>query len=142
VTRIVRDMSDILRERVARERKLRYKSDRAAADAGGISNTSWSRFMAGGELTDQIRHAVATAFDWPTDWPEHLPNDTPSNGVKRPNDVELRLGQILGAAEKAGEVLESMDERLRRIEEALEIRTRRQQPKATNGTAAPSTPSN
>ncbi len=66
-------MTDDLRERVALERKLRYKSDRAAATAGGVANTTWSRWMNGDDLTDGMRQAVAKAFNWPPDWPENPP---------------------------------------------------------------------
>jgi hypothetical protein len=43
---------------------------RRAAVEGGVSNTTWSNFEAGGELTYRMREAVQRAFGWPGTWPE------------------------------------------------------------------------
>jgi hypothetical protein len=59
--------------RVAVERRLRGWSGREAAIAGGISNTTWSKFEATGEIGDAMRRGAAKAFGWPMDWPENLP---------------------------------------------------------------------
>lgn len=64
---------EALRARVELERRLRFSSDREAAAAGGVANTTWSRFMQTGEVTSGIRRAVATAFGWSMDWPENPP---------------------------------------------------------------------
>jgi hypothetical protein len=66
-------MNEAARARVERERRLRYPSARAAATAGEISNTLWSRFEKDGNVTDAVRAGVARAFDWPMSWPEQLP---------------------------------------------------------------------
>lgn len=57
-------------ERVRTERRRLGWSQRTAAQAADISNTTWSQFEKEGVVTETIRHAVAEAFDWPLDWVE------------------------------------------------------------------------
>lgn len=73
---------DDLRDLVTRERRQRYRSVRAAAIAGGISNTRWQHYESGEiGVTDAIRRGVAVAFGWPVDWPENpVTADQPASG--------------------------------------------------------------
>lgn len=67
-------------EAVKRERRLRGWSVRAAATAGGVSNTTWSTYEATGVLTDKMQRAIVQAFGWDATWAEHLPAEPPSSG--------------------------------------------------------------
>jgi transcriptional regulator with XRE-family HTH domain len=70
-------MPNNVRQRVARERRLRGLSVRSAAVLGGVSNTTWGRWETSGvDLTDGMRVAVARAFGWGSDWPENPPPET------------------------------------------------------------------
>ena len=68
---------------------------RAAAALGGVSNTTWSRYEAGGvTLTPGIVQGVAKAFGWPTTWPEEQPATTTPDfeaRLQRLEDVVWRL---------------------------------------------------
>lgn len=83
-------------ERVVVERRLRGWSGREAAIAGGISNTTWSKFEAGGELGPAIRRGVAHAFGWPADWPENPPAAiAPVDAVSQLRAEVERLAQVV-----------------------------------------------
>jgi transcriptional regulator with XRE-family HTH domain len=82
-------MDEALRQRLLHERRTRGMSARAAAAAGGVSNTTWGRLEAGEiDLTERTRLAVATAFGWQIDWPENPPPVT-SPGVNQPGDDDV-----------------------------------------------------
>lgn len=72
-------------ELVSRERRLRGWSARDASIAGGVSNTTWSKFEAGTPLGEAMRHGVARAFGWSPEWPENPPVQQP------PQDEIIRL---------------------------------------------------
>jgi len=79
-------MNDELRRRLVLGRRLRGMSQRAAAQAGEVSNTTWGRLESGEiGLTPVTVLAVARAFNWPEDWPESPPDEK----VSEP-DVALR----------------------------------------------------
>lgn len=86
---------------------------RQAATAGGVSNTTWSRFESGvGQLTPGIVQAVARAFDWPTDWPDNPPTVSP------PVDAQTvtRLAQAVERLTHRVDVLQDVvDEQQRAI---------------------------
>lgn len=74
MTRHDGDVPPDLRELVTTQRKLSYRSVRAAALAGRISNTRWGDYEAGKiGVTDAVRRGVARAFKWGDDWPENPP---------------------------------------------------------------------
>lgn len=100
-------MNDVA-SRVVRERKIRYGSARAAATAGEISNTLWSRFEKDGNVTPTVREGVARAFGWPNSWPEELPGEAPP--VNQPDD-EL-AGLVSELARSVEDVLaDAIDQR-------------------------------
>lgn len=92
-------MSDDLRQRVERERKRRGWSVRAAATAGGTSNTTWGRFEKGEiELTPTMQQAVAEAFGWDTAWPEldfsDVANDALAALLETIDDLSRRVERL------------------------------------------------
>lgn len=91
-------MSHELRELVSCQRKLKYRSIRAAATAGEVSNTRWGDFEKGKiGVTDAVRHGVAKAFGWSDDWPENPPAPPDAAGVlNHPSRADL-AAQIDGA---------------------------------------------
>jgi transcriptional regulator with XRE-family HTH domain len=102
-----------IRKRVADERRMRGLSGRAAASLGGIANTTWSGFEAGGQLTDGVRRAVAKAFDWHMDWPEN----PPAEFTQLDGDVLRRMEEQLRAEIAEGD--ERVDARVRALERSL-----------------------
>lgn len=67
-------VAEDLRVRVTDEIKMRYGSVRRAAEASGMTNTTWGNWLRGRtELTPRLRSAIAEAFDWPLDWPDRPP---------------------------------------------------------------------
>lgn len=103
-------------DRVAGERRQRGWSIRAAAHAGGISNTLWGRYEAGeAELSGRIRQAVATAFGWPMSWPE----DPGAGGPDVRDEAAERFAELLdarsacsllGLSHSSGASIDSIDE--------------------------------
>ena len=77
--------------RVIAEREARGWSARDAALAGGVSNTTWSRFEKGGPLTNDMRRAVAQAFGWPTTWPA---DEVPPEDISRLDRLELEVARL------------------------------------------------
>jgi transcriptional regulator with XRE-family HTH domain len=81
-------------KRVKAERQRRGWSQRAAAEAGGVSNQTWSNFEVSGIVTDKMRSAVVAAYGWPVDWPEELPPDDAT-----PNSVAAALAELRARVE-------------------------------------------
>jgi hypothetical protein len=86
---------DAARAHVIEERQRRGMSARRASEIGGITNTVWSKFEAGGNITPGLRKAVANAFGWPHSWPEQLPDLTPEPEA-REDELTQRLERIEG----------------------------------------------
>lgn len=93
---------------VTRERRLRGWSARDAAVAGGVSNTTWSKFEAGAPVGEAVRRGVARAFGWSPEWPEHPPTQPPPideiSQLRREVEALARIVQ-----EQAGQIGELMD---------------------------------
>lgn len=87
--RMARADSDLARAHVQEERARRALSARKAAELGGITNTVWSKYEAGGNLTPGVRKGVAQAFGWPTSWPERLPELSPE-----PTDLQIIVQRL------------------------------------------------
>lgn len=99
-------------DRVAGERRQRGWSIRAAANAGGISNTLWGRYENGeAELSGRIRQAVATAFGWPMSWPEE-----PASGAGVRDEAAERFAELLDALGVLAARLESLERRIDRLD--------------------------
>lgn len=79
------------RQRVIAERRMRGESARMAAARGGISNTTWSAYENGGELSPKIRAAITKAFGWPPGWVERPPK-LPADAVVA--ELQVRLGRL------------------------------------------------
>lgn len=120
-----------MQDRVALERRRRGLSVRRAAQIGGVSNTTWSRYEESGHLTDSMRVAVAKVMGWRTDWPESPPPDNLEEiPIERTVRAELdliltRLAAVeqlaseaapLRLVERNSEQLVELAERLRRVE--------------------------
>lgn len=101
-----------LTERVTRERRLRGWSARDAAIAGGVSNTTWSRFEAGGPIGDAIRQGVARAFGWSVEWPETPPPDElpPDELSRLRHQVESLADQVQRQSRQLGELMDVVAE--------------------------------
>jgi hypothetical protein len=95
-TMLDRVQQDAARAHVITERSRRGMSAREAARTGGITNTVWSKFEAGGNITPGIRNAVANAFGWPYSWPERLPELT-ADPVAQKDDIMQRLDELAAA---------------------------------------------
>lgn len=108
-------MSDDLRRRVANERRRRGLSARAAASLGSMSNTTWSRFEAGGPLTPAVRSGVAATFGWSTDWPE----DPPPEPDQTLDAVSAALGRIEATQEAETPLVDHMFGILLALQEGL-----------------------
>ena len=106
-------MNDVV-ERVKAERQWRGWSMRAAAEAGGISNQSWSTFERTGVVTNGIHAAVIRAFSWPGDWQTNLPEIPDRN----PAETSALRAEIQGLRQQMTEVLEVM------VDLVVELRAR------------------
>lgn len=95
-------------ELVSRERRLRGWSARDAAIAGGVSNTTWSKFEKGAPLGETMRLGVAKAFGWTPEWPEHPPvRQPPADEVSQlRREVEALLSQVQEQAQMLGELMD------------------------------------
>lgn len=122
-------MADDLRERIKTERTLRGLSVRAAAHAGRTTNTTWGRYESGETpLTDGIRTAVATAFDWPTDWPEHPPVLPETAARTLLAEVERLALAVQVLAEEARDRLGAENDFVARLAALEAAQARRQSP--------------
>lgn len=103
-------------ERVRAERLSRGWSVRRAAAEGGVSNTTWANYEAGGELTNRMREAVQRAFDWPGTWPEQ-----PVERIRASIAGELRqlLAEQALQIEHLSERVEDLDAELRLLRLAV-----------------------
>lgn len=102
-----------MNQQVRQEREKRGLSVRAAAQAGGVSNTTWSRFEESGDLTPKMRRAVSQAFGWPAGWPE---GDTAE--VDQPDDHDVtalmdRMRAILDVTEGRTDSINALTAALR-----------------------------
>ena len=88
------------RERVIAERRMRGESARTASGRGGISNTTWSAYEKGGELTPKVRAAITQSFKWPADWVERPPKLPADAAVAELRGRLARLEHLPGLVEE------------------------------------------